>query len=42
MCLSDAKQSITSSKILKAYNKSDIQIAYANEKLHTIMSQLNL
>ena len=40
MCLSDGKQP-TASSDLKIYKKSDIQIVNGNEKLKTILNQVN-
>ena len=41
LCLGDANQQTVSSEFLKAYMKSDIQIANENEKLYTMLSQVN-
>ena len=41
LCLSDANQKTVSSELIKAYRKSGIQIANANEKLSTMLSQVN-
>ena len=40
-CLGDANQQTVSSKLKKAYMKSGIQIANENEKLYTMLSQVN-
>ena len=41
LCLSDANKTTASSELKKAYRKSDIQIANRNEKLDTMLSQVN-
>ena len=41
MCLGDANHQIVSSELKKAYMKSGIQIVNGNEKLDTMLSQIN-
>ena len=41
MCLDDANQQTVSSEFKKAYMKSGIQIVNENEKLYTMLSQVN-
>ena len=41
LSLSDANQQTVSSELKKAYRKSDIQVANGNEKLYTMLSQVN-
>ena len=41
MCLGDANQQTVSSELKKTYMKSDIQIVNGNEKLYTMLSQVN-
>ena len=41
LCLGDANQQTMSSELKKVYMKSEIQIANENEKLYTMLSQVN-
>ena len=41
LCLGDANQQTVSSEFKKAYMKSGIQIVNENEKLYTMLSQVN-
>ena len=41
LCLGDANQQTMSSELKKVYMKSGIQIANENEKLYTMLSQVN-
>ena len=41
LCFGDANQQTMSSELKKAYMKSGIQITNENEKLYTMLSQVN-
>ena len=41
LCLGDANQQTMSSELKKAYMKLGIQITNENEKLYTMLSQVN-
>ena len=41
LCLGDPNQQTVSSEFKKSYMKSGIQIANENEKLYTMLSQVN-